>query len=81
MKVCRKNSEDAPDWMSRTQTHHYRDHNRNRSLFVNPSAPFKVVKQTYVYAGLTRPLNPEAQFDRVVAPRQRTKWEMKNHTF
>ena len=53
-----KNSEDAPDWMSRTQSYHYRGSNRNRSLHMNPASPFKQVEQTYVYAGLTRAVNP-----------------------
>lgn len=39
----RKNSEDVPDWMGRTQSFHTRDHNRNRSLFTNAASPFKHV--------------------------------------
>ena len=67
--------------MGRTQSFHQRDHDRRGSMFSNPTSPFKHVEQTYVYARLPRPTNPEAPFDRLVKPRIRTKWEMKNHTF
>ena len=50
-------------------------------MFSNASSPFKQVEQTYVYARLPKPANPEGQFDRVVKPRWRNTWEMKNHTF
>ena len=50
-------------------------------MFSNAASPFKHVEQTYVYARLPRPSNPEGQFDKLVKPRWRTKWEMKNHTF
>ena len=50
-------------------------------MFSNAACPFKHVEQTYVYARLPRPSNPEGQFDRLVKLRSRTKWEMKNHTF
>lgn len=67
--------------MSRTQTFHYREQNKNRSLFSNTQSGFKHVQQTYVYANLPKPNNPEGQFDRLLKPRVRSKWEMKNHTF
>jgi hypothetical protein len=76
-----RNSEDVPDWMARTQTHHFREHNRNRSLFANAESPFKVVQQTYVYAKQPKPAHPEGQFQPLQRPRTRTAWEMKNHTF
>ena len=63
--------------MNRTQSYHSRENNRNRSLFSNDNRPFKQVEQTYVYPNLTKPVNPESNFDISVKPRQRTKWEMK----
>jgi hypothetical protein len=67
--------------MSRTQSHHFRDSNNNRSLFSNANSPFKHVEQTYVYARLPKPTNPEGPFDRVIKNRVRNKWELKNHTY
>jgi hypothetical protein len=67
--------------MSRTQSYHFRDNNKNRSLYTNAASPFKHVEQTYVYARLPKPSNPEGQFDRLVKNRMRNKWELKNQTF
>lgn len=67
--------------MSRTQTHHFRDSNKNRSLFSNAQSPFKNVQQTYVYARTPKAVNPEGQFESVIKNRTRTRWELKNQTF
>jgi hypothetical protein len=76
-----KNSEDVPEWMASTQSHHFRDNNKNRSLYTNTASPFKHVEQTYVYARLPRPSNPEGQFNRLIKNRARNNWELKNQTF
>jgi len=67
--------------MSRTQSFHYREHNRNRSLFTNANSPFKCVQQTYVYARQPKAFNPEGQFEKINKNTGRSQWEMKNHTF
>jgi hypothetical protein len=67
--------------MSRTQNFHFRENNRNRSMFSSAQSGFKNVQQTYVYANLPKAVNPEGQFDRLVKPRVRSKWDMKNQTF
>ena len=67
--------------MNRTQNFHERGQHKPGSMFTNPSSPFKHVEQTYVYARLPRPSNPECSFDRLAKPRARSKWEMKDHTF
>ena len=50
-------------------------------MFSNANSGFKHVEQTYVYARTPKANNPEGQFDRLVKPKTRTKWEMKNQTF
>ena len=67
--------------MSRTQNHHFREHNRNRSMFSNATAGFTNVQQTYVYAKQPQVANPEGQFGKLSRNRLRSKWEMKNNTF
>lgn len=67
--------------MSRTQTHHFRESNRNRSMFSHAAAPFQNVQQTYVYAKQPQVPRPEGHFGALNRKRMRTKWEMKDHTF
>ena len=53
-----KNSQDVPEWMSRTNTFHLRNEQRRGSMFTNPEGPFRNIQQTYIYGNTPKHVNP-----------------------
>ena len=61
-----RNSEDAPEWMSRTQQYFLRalglQRKNNNSMYVNPEGSFMQTRQKWVYESTPQARNVSGQF-------------------